>query len=272
MSSSYLSGFEASDLIQKGWAVFDINPTLVEKAAQEAQAIIVQHKDQPEAQRAFMRCGEDELDMGLIRRDGTEGTDNKFFLHYTHDLLVAGAPGLRGETMPALAALMEHNVAAVQEILRVLCSKYSEHFPADIIDKFAGTVDCPLPYCAPTIRALLYQSLGETLAQGAKTHLDRSFITLHMGDEGGQLLAYRDEYGNGEQVISPPPGQVVVFFGVKVYALTKGAIEPLWHGSRTEPGADRKALVQFNHVPIGKPVTDARTTYRQLQRVHGAGD
>ncbi len=82
----------------------------------------------------------------------------------------------------------------------------------------------------------------------AKVHFDKSCLTLHAGDIGGELFA---RLPNGEErAISPRKGQMIVFWGVKARVLVSKhghVLSPLAHGVRGKPNEVRKAVVSFWH-------------------------
>jgi len=116
-----------------------------------------------------------------------------------------------------------------------------------VCDEIIASQCKPGPTSRSVLRVLHYPAQSnETLA---KVHSDRSFLTLHAGDQGGKLFL-RLEDGE-EKVISPPAGQAVVFWGAKawIFGKEKGImLHPIAHGAQSIPGEIRRALVSFWHI------------------------
>jgi len=266
--SSLLRDFDVRQLVEGGYATYRFDQGLIGRAQEECRRVIERFCHRPAVEREFTRLGEDEPDLGFIRRDGKGRGDDKYFFHYANDLRRSDAPNLRAYELPAIAELYEANSGFAVEVGRYLCDAYPDLFPRRIITDLLCAGAVATPYSTNVLRGLYYpKKTDKEKRQGAKKHIDRGFLTQHFGDIGGDLLAYNDHHDEVGVRVSPPDGLVLVFFGVKVKYITGGAVEPLWHGSITEPGKDRQAMVQFNHINTGFEVRDANVAYRELVQI-----
>ena len=118
----------------------------------------------------------------------------------------------------------------------------------------------PPAYSANVMRLLSYPPQINSIV--GKEHIDRGLFTIHLGDQGGKLLAI-DNYGN-EVCVSPKPGQVLIFFGVKCLWASKGKVRPLRHKAVSTPNHLREAVVTFWHTDNldGYKVTNAANAER----------
>jgi hypothetical protein len=109
---------------------------------------------------------------------------------------------------------------------------------------------------------------GVDLQRGAKPHIDRGLLAIHLGDKGGDLIKLAGPDDEVGQVISPDPGEAVIFPGVKALWASGGKVSPMWHKSTTVPGQDRLATVSFWHIelPEGYQVVDALEAYDYFYR------
>jgi hypothetical protein len=137
-----------------------------------------------------------------------------------------------------------HVVEQVIPVMQALDTLYQ----LGVTRHFMSSCTEAVPYGTTVLRSLYYPAGDQQV--GAVPHLDRGFITAHLGDVGGQLLAYSGKDGAGEVVVSPKPGEMLLFWGVKILWVSGGKIQPLWHGSTVH--ADRFAQVLFGHVPIAE--------------------
>jgi isopenicillin N synthase-like dioxygenase len=113
------------------------------------------------------------------------------------------------------------------------------------------------PYSTSVLRFLRYPDIpGQA---GAKDHFDKSFLTIHLGDDGGEL--YIEDRAGQWVLASPPQGMALVFFGVKALYASNGVLTPLRHKATTEPGKVRTAAVLFAHVGLDIDVQDAQVAY-----------
>ncbi|MCA9354636.1 MAG: hypothetical protein KC877_03905 [Candidatus Kaiserbacteria bacterium] len=252
----------ATELWENGWAMFPIEQARVEQVKASfpdfvARRVRLDDVDQWHVQLS----GESEADVGLVVRNGGNH-DRKWFFHSNpalnaaikldkikpqpddyrflvlHDSLRSYAAGLGAQIMDALDELYGLGAAA----------------------SYRACLQQTMPYSTATLRSLYYPSGVEQT--GAKVHVDRSLLTIHFGDEGGQLLACKGPGDTVHQAVSPPPGFALVFFGVKILWVSRGEKQPLWHLSTTQSGQDRLAHVHFGHVDIlDYLVPDAKNAY-----------
>ena len=264
----------ALQLVEEGYTFIDANPDLIEKAQVQFKKIISIAKNLSKGALEFQRPGEHEHDLGVIHRDGKGGADHKFFIHKSHDDQMQNEAILDKVDFAVINELYRQNNITAVAVALELHRQYPELFPFSIITELARSSEESRAYCTNVTRYLYY--LAHTGAstdqlQGAKGHYDRSFLTLHMGDVGGYLTAHLPR---GEIIkVSPKRGQLLVFFGVKVFAVTRGAIRPLWHGSVIDGSTfTREAGVHFSHVAVADPsgaeyqVTDAADAYRDFKK------
>jgi len=251
----------AYDLRNRGYAYIDIDATKVD-AVRDGFKRFIERRDSlaDDARWALTRVGEDEVDRGLWTREGGE-KDIKSVLHFDQDL----ASDLRAQNgalhpddaryLEVAAVLYEHLYEQAGTVLR----SFDELFGTAMYSPFLESRK-QQPYATTTLRNLWYPPVvGQ---KGAKPHLDRGLLTIHLGDEGGHLLALSDAHDTAGSPVSPPRGKALVFWGVKVLWGTHGRFAPLWHSSVTELGQERFALVQFNHMAIPEyHVRDAETAY-----------
>lgn len=246
-------------LVGRGFSYLPVDEVLVEEASDAYRELINKLSQLEEEGLNFCqhRSGEDEVDIGLIFRSGGGGKDLKYFFHFANDL--DWEPFLKYKEHLLILERMYKAINALAYTLSVgLRNKYSEHFPEylpQLVDMAAGNAN---PYNTTTLRCLYYpEAPGQS---GAKLHIDRSFLTFHLGDRGGKLLAREGESLEDETVVSPNAAEALVFFGVKVIYPTQGRLQPLWHRSITE-GGDRSAMVQFVHADVGVKVVTAADNF-----------
>lgn len=259
---------DVTPLLDRGYTFIPVPESLVQPAKIEYRQLIDRFQELPAAERAFARPGEAEAELGLIRRDGQAGKDRKWFVHYAvdWDALVTG-PMTDHPTL-ALAALYQHVNELGASICSALLAARPELFAADVATSLQQAGSRAVSGGTNTLRGLYYPAAtADAKPQtGAKGHFDRSFLTVHLGDEGGDLYAHESAETTEGVRVSPVAGQALVFFGVKAAIASNGQIEPLFHSSRTNPGEDRTALVQFLHADVGVVVDDAAAAYAQLPR------
>jgi len=257
-----MSTFDVTELVTRGYVFIDVRRDLVEGAHRQYLRLIEAYKDQASEKVAFIRPGEVEPDLGLIFKNGQDA-DYKYYLHYAHDWWRHTRPPLSPVTPQALRKLYRFNNQVSVMITKALVKSYPTLFPETVVRSTITAALESVPYGTNALRGLYYPAATESQEQtGAKGHYDRGFLTIHLGDAGGQLIAHANEADTVGTAISPPPGKAVVFFGVKAALLTRNCIKPLWHSSRTVPGQDRTAMVHFTHIDVGQPVTHAGAVYR----------
>lgn len=252
----------AKELWEKGITFFPIEESLV-KPARTGFKDFLKRRDEKKDHSDWSLCrpGEAERDLGLIQRIGGK-YDVKSFFHQDGSLFDRLQQGLLTDPKDVnfLSANL-HLLHAVNfaggNLTKVLDNIYGIDCHTDYMQcqRFAN------PYCATTLRSLFYPD--SPTQTGAQAHIDRSFLTIHLGDEGGNLQMLIDDQW---QNISPPAGYAVAFFGVKVLWVTNGLKQPLRHRSVTFPGFDRFAFVHFGHVSVGDYlVTNAQTALEYWQ-------
>ena len=249
-------------LLNQGQAFVAVDQTLVEDAngamGETIQTLRV--GDRPQ----LVRPGEGDCDVGLVYRPGKSGFDHKYFFHLAPDFTtLADDSGLSYTQLEKQLAVLERLYALLGSCAIALGQQIDDEFP----DLFSGPLATNIQQCllhqtaysSTTLRGLWYPAGNNQ--HGAKKHIDCSFLSIHLGDKGGKLIGLKDEHDEVGEIISPEPGQALIFFGVKAFLASRGKIEPLWHYSTVDVGQDRKALVQFTHIDTGSPVIDAKAVY-----------
>jgi hypothetical protein len=129
----------------------------------------------------------------------------------------------------------------LRESDKVLCLESSFE------EAFVQSLQFPASTSRSVLRLLDYPAHGGEIK--AKVHYDRSFLTLHAGDVGGELfIRHRD---GSEEVVSPQEGEIIAFWGMKAQIFgmkSKHLICPVAHGVRGKPQEVRKAIVSFWHI------------------------
>lgn len=255
-------------LVGRGFTYLPVDESLVVEATEAYKDVMQQlgvFSDQTAVTQ--QRRGEMEKDLGLIFRPGGTGQDLKYCLHIAKDLDLAKILPLVKSKEPflLLQELYGHINQLAYEVAVGLSTGYPAFFPGHLPQLVASAASSPRPYNTNTLRCLYYPQAPEQT--GAKLHIDRSFLTFHLGDYGGKLLAREDEDGGEETIVSPIAGEALIFFGVKVIYPTQGKLRPLWHRSTTDGGV-RNAMVQFVHADFGVEVTTASDSYRDYFKNH----
>lgn len=119
--------------------------------------------------------------------------------------------------------------------------------PGSFAHAFQECLEYPVATSRSLVRLIDYPSQIGT--ERARVHFDRSFLTLHAGDEGGELFV-RHEDGT-EVVVSPKPGEILAFWGAKATLHTKDCahvLSPVAHGARGAQNSTRRAVVSFWHI------------------------
>ncbi|HEU4677315.1 MAG TPA: 2OG-Fe(II) oxygenase family protein [Candidatus Paceibacterota bacterium] len=179
--------------------------------------------------------------------------DRKFAFHYRPDLrkkmdAVRWKSGEEAKyclsrLLNLSAAVYNHHSEIAMAVLTAVDAL--ELMSVCFADELKKALVAPAPTSRSVVRFLYYpESSGN---EKAKVHYDRSLLTLHSGDEGGSLFAVSNGH---ERVISPRPGELLVFWGSKASRLaTKhGAkLKALAHGARAREGEVRQAVVSFWH-------------------------
>jgi hypothetical protein len=238
----------AEELWATGLTVFPIDESVVEPARTGFKSFLTRRQEKDDGRNwSIQRGGENEYDIGLVQRNG-DGHDVKSFFHHDHTLkqrlLNAGQFTDEADTQFLLQnlALLKH----VNEVGRLLTRALDTCFHLNCAKQYELCQRSTLPYSTTTLRGLHYAD-GPNQT-GAQSHFDRSFVTIHLGDQGGTLQTQTvDEQWVD---ISPPPGFALAFFGLKARWVTNDRKGPLRHRSITIPGRDRFAFVHFGHVPV----------------------
>ena len=259
---------------EEGFAVFPVDQSLVEPARTGFKQFL-KRRDEKGNHADWLLCrpGEstDDPDLGLIQRGGGE-YDVKSFFH--HDISLIERLQLEGLLTNQMniecltddekfLAANEHLLNALGYFGHSLAAGLDEMYQLGCADRYMECLKRVQPYSTTILRSLFYPDGPEQT--GAKAHVDRSFLTIHLGDEGGKLQAL-DAQGSWMD-ISPPEGYAIAFFGVKALWVTQGQKSPLRHRSVTIPGQDRFAFVNFGHVALRNYyVRDAGTAALDFER------
>ncbi len=195
-----------------------------------------------------------EFDVGVVMPNDPE-RDTKYFYHHNRFLLQQLSK-LRNKFM----SREDHEfVNAVESLYQYTCDLGGEiiaaldrWFDYGALSEYCRTcmqsypdVD---PYSLTTARSLYYPAGPEQ--HGARAHYDKSFITIHLGDQGGELIGFKDEEDDLGFPISPRPGEAIVFPGLKSKWVSRDELKVLRHKSITNPDQDRFAQVLFCHVGL----------------------
>ena len=255
-------------LLNHGRACIAVDQTLVEEAngaiGEMIQTLCAGDRSQ------LVRPGESDCDVGFVYRPEKSGSDHKYFLHFAPDLFaLADRSGISYTQFAKQLAVVERLYNLLGSYAIALGQKIDDESP----DLFSGPLATNIQQCllhqtaysSTTLRGLWYPP-GKN-QRGAKKHIDRSFLSIHLGDEGGALIGLKDEHDEVGEIISPEKGQALVFFGIKALLASRGRVKPLWHYSTVEAGKDRRALVQFIHIETGSLVYDAEAVYDAFREV-----
>jgi isopenicillin N synthase-like dioxygenase len=254
-------------LIAMGHAFVEVDNVLLKNAKTAWKQVVPELGLWPEG-FPITRRGEREPDLGLIFRPGKGEGDYKYFLHTAHDLCLYMSQFQKKlfseyeQQFLALDALRRHLDDVALQLTRQLDTRYGQYFCKPLSPSVQMCAKNSKPYATTTLRSLWYPA-AET-QEGAMLHIDRDVLTIHVGDEGGSLIACDNQNGDNQHTLSPPESHAVVFFGVKVLYLSDGKIQPLWHGSTVEEGNDRLAMVQFVQADVGFEVENAKQVYRDF--------
>ncbi len=223
---------------------------------------------------AVWRSGEHEADLFLMQRTGSSGTDQKAFLHIAHDLddhlppfITSSLTQIEIDDLKRLRFFFFELHRCVGAVVRGVTQRYPALFPSDIIDRYHAAAMVSQPYATSCLRGLAYPAQANQ--GGAKAHFDRDFITAHCGDEGGQLFGHTSLTGGVPLPLSPKPGNILLFWGIKAMLLSEGAVMPLRHSATAVPNVERRALVFFGQVDSPEPVANAQQTWEQYWQSRG---
>jgi hypothetical protein len=262
MGVNYAKAVE--NLLRDGYAFVPVDAVAVANAMSATRMLMATIG---ENQRWMLtRLGEHEADVGLIRKSKVDGYDEKSYFHFARDLPIlleyAGVSESAKqsaclETVERLQlALRDLALGVVVELQKrnMLCqSTYGLTY---------STFRASEPYNTSVLRYLQYPDVKNQT--GAKDHYDKGLLSIHLGDDGGELLA-RDKAGNWVAV-SPPSGMALVFFGVKILSASNGELLPLRHQSTTLAGKVRTAMVLFAHADVGHQVVNAEESFHAFYK------
>lgn len=251
--------------VQVPFEVHRIPEELISTAS-DTMASFIRQSRQFDERFTITRRGESEPDMLLVHRGAAEGKDHKSFVHYSHDIPTTLQKEILGRvpTWVSLQTLETELNRFIESVCFVLEARYPSLFGASLVPLFRNSVTRSIPYSTTTLRGVFYPPSLEQ--KGAKAHFDRSFLTAHLGDQGGNLYAHHALQRGSSVSVSPRTGEILLFWGVKAFILSRGRVVPLFHSASTLQYRERRALVRFNHVTVGKKVIDARTHYDETCR------
>jgi len=254
----------AQDLHQKGHAYAPINNEIVTHAHESQKAFITLRQEKNDFKKwRLTRKGENEIDRGIQKFSGGR-KDIKFVSHFDpclkEDLKKQGDPLTKVDDDYFASAQILYDMLTTQ-VASVLIA-YDKLYKTNMLSAYLHTIDyASLPYATTVLRGLGYPPVVNQ--SGAKGHIDRSLITTCLPGEGGSLLGALPEHPGEMVEISPKPGYMLLFWGVKVLWVTKGQVKPLWHSSETTPGEPRWTMAMFHHIFIdGYEVRDAKEAKR----------
>jgi len=243
------------ELITNGYALFPFPHEEAVAAAHRAFSVFLEECADPDLW-ALSWPGAPRPSAGLIYRDGEvrpsgEKSDRKYFWHY--------APGVRelireralsidtaAPLVDASEALFGECHALATQVLEGLEKTLTESTPYQAFcdaDSSATSTD------RNTVRLLYYPPREAEESECARPHTDRSFLTVHVGDVGGELQITSESDGSVRSV-SPPPGYALVFFGEKARRYSRELPSAVLHSSRVESGKERRAAVFFAHIDV----------------------
>jgi hypothetical protein len=277
----------AVQLMQSGHCFLPVNADRVKDCNDSMLALMKRLDGQSINQ--WQRPDEQEPELGLVQRDGTGGKDLKYLLQYAHDLHVhMEASGHQPDAQEqrhwsVLRSLYDKLGGLAIGLVTEIAERDKHFFVTDRIRTNAMVGNCAGRYIADelgrcqtltrpgsvsTLRGLWYPAAPEQ--RGAKPHFDRSLLTIHLGDAGGELLALDgpDAPPSTGRPVSPPPGEALIFWGAKASLVTQpGVAKPLWHASTTA-GGERRALVYFAHIDVGIPAQTVADIMDHPEKVH----
>ena len=253
-------GAAAQEMVRDGYAYVPFDSYLVEHA-QQAYHILLRSVSAHGTPWSITRSNETEPELGFISKSGV-GADDKTFFHFAFDLVThlkkCDIPITKQQEV--CLESIDRLYHALKMLARQVAAIFLEKsFEVDVLTLITESFKSGIVSGTSTLRFLEYPDVVTQL--GAREHYDKSFLTIHLGDSGGDLLGYiESEWVN----VSPPPGYALLFFGVKAMAASRGKILPLRHKSTTIPGKARQAVVMFVHADVGLTVRSAQETYDAL--------
>ncbi len=244
------------DLLKDGYAYIPIEALAVMNAQMAAKRLMRSIGEDP--RWSITRPGEEEPDLGVISRSKQQGYDEKSFFHFAVDLPVH-APKNITKQQKACLRIIESLYHTLKSLASNLVSEMAkrEEIPIEYLCDPLVPFRMQRPYGTSVLRFLHYPDTPNQT--GAKEHYDKGFLTIHLGDDGGELYVM-DDQGNWV-LASPPQGMALVFFGVKALYASNGVLKPIKHKSVTEPGKVRTAAVLFAHLDVGVEVRSAQEAH-----------
>ncbi len=263
-----MSGYRkiVTELVRDGYVFVRINSVLVSDAQAALKKFLQSLGDNFE-QWALTREGESEADVGVISKLKQGGFDEKMYVHFAHDLpVILEKAGIKEtKQQRACLTLIERLYQELKDMALGVIDELDRKkllVEGDFLRIVKNTFKLPKPHNVSVLRYLNYPDTPDYTA--AKEHFDKSFLTIHLGDESGELyIVDKDEQWKS---VSPPQGMALLFFGVKALYASKGLISPLRHKSVTTPGQARTAMVMFVHADVGREIADAGEAYAAFYR------
>lgn len=250
------------EIIKNGYTFLDVNLPFLVTHRKSIKAFIERRLSLGDIKNwVYLMPGEEETEAGLVLP--RVGKDLKYSFHDSHFLrqqIQAKAVILTKEDEEFLRLnkkLYEVAGEISANLIKVLGIKFCK---SSLLDNYYRTTKESIPYSITILRGLYYPEALEQ--KGAKKHIDKNLVTVHFGDTGGSLVSYQDVDDPVGKTLFIPEGKAVAFFGVKILWVTKGKVQPLWHGSITEGGKERLANPFFAHTSVEDYlVKDAREAY-----------
>jgi 2OG-Fe(II) oxygenase superfamily len=247
-----------TDLLKDGYAYIPVDALAVANAQKAAQRLL--RSIGSDESWSITRRGEDEPDLGVISKSKQQGYDEKSYFHFAVDLPILAPRNITKQQRACLMLIERVYHALKMESSNIISELVRrEELPIEQLD-ILGSFRLQRPYSTSVLRFLNYPDTPQQT--GAKDHFDKSFLTLHLGDDGGEL--YVQDTTGAWVLASPPQGMALVFFGVKALYASDGALKPLRHRSTTEPGKVRTAAVLFVHTNLDIEVKDAQRAYDEF--------
>lgn len=252
------SMFDVKPLLPSGRGYIEVpfDTSLTEPFAKEIACWLLRYPTREERCR-FQEsvCG--EPDLGYMRRFGEEEyghkKDHKHIWHYNPAFGHRIRERACHEDERLFLSADRLYMAALTVACKVLMDLARAGYP-ELLERFSQATNQPLPRSDHVLRGLLYddklpREANQNIA--AQGHCDRGVLTVHCGDDGGELFCIKD---GKVSTCSPRPGHAAVFLGVKAQILTHGELKPLLHGSVREANVCRRAWPFFAHAVTKVPV------------------
>lgn len=264
---------EVREFLNRGFTFLRVDESVITAASAAMVRLMKFSRESPDVW-TFLRKGEEieGPDVGYIDVRGKAERDIKCFYHYAPD--IGDLARVDGRIIPTevwndwadLQSAYQHINSVIWGFAGELEARYPGLFKPDLVGRLKRAAQKPTaPYCTTSLRGLWYPDVPEQT--GAQDHVDKDTFTAHCGDVNGYLYGYA-----GEEkiftIVSPPSGYLLFFAGAKALFESNGRIEPLVHGSESEPGTDRTALVMFAHTDVGYEARSAKQTVKDFNDLH----